>query len=187
MICFQYWDKGIESMSPMICYIYEHNLQMSEIYGFELVLISDKNVSEYIDVPTKYWKLAHNFKSDIVRFFILHKYGGIWLDTDIIILKNLNETFHVFEQSDYFVMLDTEYGKNIGCASIFMKPNNICSDFCVKYIIRVLNSKRSMHWGCLGPDNAMALVKQFPKWVQINACDVAVSYTHLTLPTNREV
>ena len=131
--CFVYWDNGYENMSPIIKFIYEHNLKMSKIYNFNLILIDDKNVKNYIDLPPKYFDIAYNFKSGIVRFYILHKSGGIWLDTDVIIIKNLNILYNSLEESDKLCILDCEHGTKIGCCTLVMKKKSICTKFCTDY------------------------------------------------------
>lgn len=98
-----------------------------------MVLINDDNVKNYIDIHNRFFELKSNFKSDIIRYFVLHKYGGIWLDADIIIIKNLNEIYNEFLKTKYSCMLDVEYDKVIGCASIFMKKNTKCSKLILHY------------------------------------------------------
>ena len=38
-------------------------------------------------VEASSWPVSHT--SDLARFALLHKYGGIWLDTDVISIKQL--------------------------------------------------------------------------------------------------
>ena len=155
--CYIYWDKGLDKMPCMIKYIYEHNIKMSIKYNFNIILLTDNNINDYIDFPTDRYNLRSNFKSDIIRFYILNKYGGIWLDTDILILKDLNEQYDTFLSEDKDMQLEVEFDNKIGCCSIFMKKNTICSLKCVEYIKLLLNTKKEFDcikdWNLLGPDN----------------------------------
>jgi len=170
--CYFYWDKGIDNMPLMIKYIYEHNVSISLNYNFNLVLLTDENIKQYIDIPDRYYNLESNFKSDIIRYFILDKFGGIWLDTDIIIIKNLNELYSTFIESDYMVMVDVEYTNCIGCASLFMKKNTICSKYCVDYINNYLNSNKPLKWVSIGPTTILLLNNKYNKYIKINNYDI---------------
>ncbi len=57
-------------------------------------------------------KKKYAFASDIVRLFAVHKYGGIYLDTDVQILKKFDDLLHL----PYFAGLEH---KNIMEAAIF--------------------------------------------------------------------
>ena len=170
--CFIYWDNGIERMPPMIKYIYEHNLYTSLKYNFNLVLISDDNITKYIDIHNRFFELKSNFKSDIIRYNILHKYGGIWLDTDVIILKNLNEIYNNFLETKYMCILDIEYDNSIGCASIFMKENTICSKYCVDFVNNYLDSNKPLEWESIGPNTVRNLYNEYPDLIKLNSYNI---------------
>jgi len=162
-----YWDKGIEAMPPMLRSIYNHNLNMSNLYGFNICLLTDNNINEYTYLPPKFNSLAPNFKSDIIRFFVLHKYGGIWLDTDVIITKDMNILYNSFIHSGKDVILDVEFGSKLGCASIVMRSRTDCSRFAVKYIMNQL-AKPLLKWEDIGPHNVESMYKTYPQKMIIN-------------------
>lgn len=170
--CFIYWDKGIEKMPHMIKYIYEHNQYISLKYNFNLVLITDNNVKKYIGLHNKFSKLTPKFKSYIIRFYLLHKYGGIWLDTDVIILKNLNEIYNNFLESKYMCMLDSDSNKTIGCASIFMKKNTVCSEFCVNFVNNYLDSNKLLNCECIGSNIVTKLYHKYRESIKLNTYDI---------------
>lgn len=158
--CFQYWNTGIDGMPPMIRYIYEHNKKISIHYAFDLILLTDSNITDYINPHPRFYDLAPNFKSDIVRYTILNKYGGIWLDTDIIIIKDLNILYKKFLNSSYDLIIDneTQY-EEPGCASLCMKPNTSVSNFCKNYVTEYLDSNKPLVWGEIGPITIHSLLK----------------------------
>jgi len=134
-------------MPKMIRKIYEHNVRICKKYNINLVLINDDNVYNYI-VPHKRFKhLAYNFKSDIVRYYILDKYGGFWFDTDVIIIKDINK----IQINNIECMLDVEYDINIGCASLYIKKESKCSKYCIDYINNILDTRINLDWGDIGP------------------------------------
>lgn len=188
---FQYWDKGIGNMPEMIRYIYDHNLALSKHYGFELIVIDTKNINDHIQPIDGFFALPGNFQSDIVRFFALHRYGGIWLDSDVVIINDLGEYFAEFSKTNYDIMLDVELEEIVGSASLLAKKDTICTNFCVQYIkkkqksilvwpsrslltrlklkLNLTNfSNRPLKWGDLGPENVKKLRRNYPDRVQIN-------------------
>ena len=92
---FQYWDSGFDGMPDFIKTIYKHNFDICEKNNVRLVLITDENITDYITPHPRFKSLAHNHKSDMTRYYVLHKYGGFWLDTDVIIIKDLNILFDI--------------------------------------------------------------------------------------------
>jgi mannosyltransferase OCH1-like enzyme len=167
--CF--WDKGYDYMPPMIKYIYDHNIIISKKYNFNYILVTDENVSNYFNIPVKFYSLASNFKSDIVRYFILHKYGGIWLDSDIIIIKDLNILFDNFKKTNKWMMLDVEFNKQIGCASLVVLENTPASLEAVNNIEILLNNNKSLSWGDLGPVNITNVYNKYANNIILNNHD----------------
>lgn len=54
------------------------------------------------NVYRSYWPAVH--LADVIRMLILYKYGGIYLDSDVIVMKSFRELHPVFissEESDF--------------------------------------------------------------------------------------
>jgi hypothetical protein len=169
--CFCYWDKGYEKMPDMIKYIYNHNVSISKKYNFEIVLITDENVNKYINVPPMFNNLEPNYKSDIVRIYCLHKYGGFWVDTDVIIIKDLNKPWNNMVSNERHAILDIELNSKIGCATMAMLANSKTSRFCFNYINVLLEShdmQKNIKWDFLGPANVKLLYLTMPEQIILN-------------------
>lgn len=164
---FQYWGQGYEKMPKMIKTIYEHNKGICEKFNLELILINDKNVKEYIEPPERFFKLAYNFKSDIIRYFCLHKYGGFWFDTDVIIIKDLNLIVDNLDNK-FEVIVDIETETKLGCASLYFKKDTILSKFCVDRINRIIKNSSELKWSILGPCTVVALYQKFKGNMLVN-------------------
>ena len=143
--CYTFWDD-LNNMPPLLKYIYDHNVKVSLYYNFKLILITNDNINDYVNVPERFWSLENEFKSEIVRFLILNKYGGIWLNPEIIIIKDLNKLYEEFINSNKKVMLSTEFEERISIHSIIMLPNTIYSNYCVNYMINILNTINNIMW-----------------------------------------
>ena len=163
---FQYWGQGYDMMPSFLKVIYKHNLNICIQNNIKLILIDDNNVNDYIKPHKRFDKLAYNHKSDIIRYYILHKYGGLWFDTDVIITKDLNILYESI--SGYECMLDVEYDNHIGCCSLFIKKHSSVSKFCVDYINNILDNKKDIEWGEIGPLTVTALYKKHKSIILLN-------------------
>ena len=181
---FTYWGQGYNNMSPMIKKIYEHNLQFCNNINVKFILIDDINVYDYFEPHKRYKSLAYNFKSDIIRYNVLNKYGGFWFDTDVIIIKNLINLFdHFIAQNNKDMILDIECnsdsdgtlsvdGVKLGCASIATKKNSVCSNFCVEYVNNFLDKNTNLSWNDIGPTTVTELYLKHIDRLIINKYEV---------------
>ena len=62
--------------------------------GYNVVLITDKNVQQYVqNIPSCFTKLCPAHQADFVRVNVICDYGGIWLDSDTLVVDSLDELF----------------------------------------------------------------------------------------------
>lgn len=70
--------------------------------GYQLVLITPETVPQYF--PAQVWDkikgvfsdLSPNHQSDVLRVYAVLKYGGIYLDSDTLVMEALDSLFDVF-------------------------------------------------------------------------------------------
>lgn len=141
-----------------------------------VVLVTDKNISEYIDVVcTKH--LTHIAqKVDYYRAKLLYIRGGIWCDIDTIMLQNLDDEWNKFIDSGKEVCVSTsELGNNknpnVCIAYLIAKKNNIIFKKWVEECETLLASRKKISWADLGgkllgriivDNNYNSLVYSFP-------------------------
>jgi len=94
---FTYWDYANEPR-PLVKLNVQSWLAHAPL-GTELVLVNESNFHTLIpDVPPQLFKLPYAAcKSDVVRAAVLYHHGGLYLDTDFIVMKSLR---HVFAKLD---------------------------------------------------------------------------------------
>ena len=66
---------------------------------FKIIILDSSNINKYIDKPLVN-KVNPNFKQ-YIKIYTLYKYGGLWIDLDFIILKNLSSFYNKLEDFDF--------------------------------------------------------------------------------------
>lgn len=83
------WWQGEQKMPEIINICYHSIIAVSE--GCKLCLITKENVGKYLNIPIHIWKKYEQGiipiaqLSDIIRFGLLSRYGGIWIDSTTLI------------------------------------------------------------------------------------------------------
>lgn len=102
-----------------------------KLIGYEIIEWNEKNFdincNDYVRQAYEARKFA--FVSDYVRVHVLYKYGGIYLDTDVEILKSLDEflfhdSFWGFEEKNYIATSTIGAAKNNKLIKVFLDSYN---------------------------------------------------------------
>ena len=153
-IIWQYWHQGENNVPDLIkkCLAsvnkYENNKK--------ICVLSFDTVKNYVEIPQKYYELVNEKKipiaifSDIVRLYLLEKFGGMWIDATVMltdkipeqiwdsdfctIQKNIDEDVQENRMSCYFIRAKK------GCANIKCIKNSIENywkenDFLINYFM----------------------------------------------------
>ena len=90
---FVYWANGFNDLPPIVDLCLK-NLK-TYFFDYDIHLVDDKNLSKYIQLDQNILTLykssfitVQTF-SDIIRFNLLYKYGGIWCDATLLFLEKL--------------------------------------------------------------------------------------------------
>jgi hypothetical protein len=96
---YLYWvGKEYKLISILRNLIYLHSTNGK---GYNVILITDKNIKDYIkNIPDYFSKLCPSHQADFVRVNVICDYGGIWLDSDTLVLNSLDSLFHFIESKD---------------------------------------------------------------------------------------
>lgn len=90
------------------------------LFGYEIKKWDETNLPlEFTFVKEMYKRKRWAFVSDYLRFWILKEYGGIYLDTDMEVLKNLDR----FSGDNFFAGKTSSDGF-ISCGIIGSKPHH---------------------------------------------------------------
>lgn len=135
------WFQGMES-APLIVKKCVQSIK-NNLPEAEIVIIDENNYRKYVDLP-KYIIEKYNKKiitrthfSDILRFALLHKYGGMWIDATVFCTGN--SEYKYITANDFFTYQDGWFNKdtiNMGSWLIFSKPNNKLVNYTLKLLFK---------------------------------------------------
>lgn len=100
---FLYWiGKEYKLISILRTLIY---LNSTNGVGYNVILITHKNIHDYVDnIPKDFYNLQPAHQADFVRVHVICDYGGIWLDSDTIVLDSLDSLFDIIDAKDGFLI-----------------------------------------------------------------------------------
>ncbi len=104
---WQLWLQGKENMPPIVKFCTESIIKQNP--DRNIILVTNKNLSEYVTLPEhiikKYNKgiISHTHYSDIIRLFLLCKYGGTWIDSTVYMTDKMPK---FILESEFFVPKD---------------------------------------------------------------------------------
>ncbi|MCL9676796.1 capsular polysaccharide synthesis protein [Acinetobacter sp. ACZLY 512] len=81
--------------------------------GFEVILLNNVTVNQYIDLPQLSQKILLAQKADLIRLELLSKYGGIWMDATVFLTRNIDWILKKIEYHDAFMFYSDECTSNI--------------------------------------------------------------------------
>ncbi len=98
-IIWQYWET--RTFKPLfVDELYKIAKKNSNI---EVIRVTPETISQYIpDLPEEILKieeLAH--KADMIRALLIYHHGGMWLDSDAIVLTDLNWMFDLLSEYEF--------------------------------------------------------------------------------------
>ena len=145
---FIYWT-GIEykliNILRNIIYLYS-----TKGKGYNVHYITDKNVNEYISqIPSYFNTLLPAHKADFIRVNVICDYGGIWLDSDTLVMDNLESLIDIFDTKNGFFIKENN---TILWNGIFgSKPNTQVMLEWKQTMLSILNSKQhNIEWAEIG-------------------------------------
>lgn len=110
-----FWAQGFDNAPELIKLCINSIKRNCNDWNFHLLSLS--NVKEYIDLPSFIWRKLNNTSitltefSDILRFALLNKYGGLWIDATTFVTKQIS----ISDTSKYWTT--KLYEKEIECVS----------------------------------------------------------------------
>lgn len=125
-IIWQYWHQGTKE-APKI--IKKCLLSVKEqMKGYKQIVLDYNSIKNYVELPDRYYRLLEDKKmkiahfSDVLRVYLLEKYGGTWIDSTIYLTDKIpdeimNSNFCILQKD----ILSDLSGNNNSCFFIHNK------------------------------------------------------------------
>lgn len=110
-----FWWQGIENAPDVIKICYRSLLKNYDSSSQKINLIDSTNFKKFVDIPEYIIKkfndgiISVTHLSDLIRFMILYKNGGLWADASIFFTKPIDNK--IFEK-DFFTMKNPDAKEN---------------------------------------------------------------------------
>lgn len=147
LICIYYYDKSKKPKKPesfqnikypRIVWVYWENINRSTYPTYiklcidtmkkhlgskhSLIILNDKNIKEYLpNLRDDFKNLKTAQKVDYYRIALLKKYGGLWIDADIIVMRDFDEIFDKIDEGNDYVGFGCT-GRQ--CSDGYFRPSN---------------------------------------------------------------
>jgi hypothetical protein len=144
LLCIYYFDKHYKYESfenikyPRIVWVYWENINRSTYPTYiklcidtmkkhlgtkhNLIILNEKNIRDYLpDLRDDFKNLKTAQKVDYYRIALLKKYGGLWIDADIIVMRDFDEIFDKIDEGYDYVGFGCTGGQ---CSNGYFRPSN---------------------------------------------------------------
>jgi hypothetical protein len=120
-ILWMYWENIGGKTKPVYLDMCYKTVQKYCVNDFKIILVDNINVNKYLpNLRNDIAKLPIALKVDYIRLKLLHTYGGLWLDQDLIVLKSLKTFTDKLKDFDFVGFCCT----GIRCNNGYMRPSN---------------------------------------------------------------
>lgn len=154
-----YWDNISPATEPpayiQLCHetIRKHCRE-----DFDIHLVTTANVKQFLpDISDSFFNIAQvNNKSNYLRYMLLREYGGIWLDSDLILFQSLKPTLDLLKDGVDLVATASptlKYGEP-ECGFLLSTQRGDVISKAVALIEHAFSLHPSGHifkWGSMGP------------------------------------
>ena len=101
-IIWLYWENKPGNTMPVYLDLCIDTIKYHCVKDFRIILLNEKTVYDYLpNLRKDLNKLLIAQKSDYIRIKLLYEYGGVWLDTDTIVMRNLAPIMKKLENYDF--------------------------------------------------------------------------------------
>lgn len=119
-----YWDSLDSNITYPFIQLCHETVYKNCSKNFNIILLNKDNIMKYLPELSEYKdkldKLIIAHKVDIYRIMLLYKYGGIYIDSDTIVMKDLSDIIDKLKTFDFVGFGCTGYI----CKDGYGKPSN---------------------------------------------------------------
>jgi mannosyltransferase OCH1-like enzyme len=171
---WMYWDNPTDRTSPPdyieLCW---ESIRKHCETDFDVHIVTTENVKQFLpNISDDFFQIAQiNNKSNFLRYTLLKEYGGIWLDSDLVLFRSLKPLLNLFKtdtpglETSIDLVATASPGLNYGepeCGFLLSKKNGVIIKKAAALINHALNLHPPGHifkWGSMGPGIIRQAVK----------------------------
>lgn len=117
---------------------------------YKFHLITPENINSYVkNIPDYFYELLPAHQADFVRINVICDNGGLWLDSDVLVIDSLDSIFDTIEKNDGFFI---KQNNEVLCNGVFgsKKNTDLMIDWKFKSL-EILNAKKNkIYWEEIG-------------------------------------
>lgn len=162
-----YWDNPPSQIeAPAYIQLCRKTIYRYCAKDFDIHLITTANVKQFLpNIPSSFFQIAQiNNKSNYLRYMLLREYGGIWLDSDLVLFQSLKPMLELLNDEVDLVATASptlNYGEP-ECGFLLSTKGGTVITKAVSIIDYAIKLQRPGHiftWGSLGPKTIREAVK----------------------------
>lgn len=158
---FVYWTGKKYSLIEILYNIMKIHSNNNKNYNVHF--INDENIKSYIDnLPDYFNKLEPAHKADYLRVMLIYEYGGIWLDSDTLVMDNLQSLFDLFNTYDGFFIKENN---NILCNGVFgSNPKTKLMAEWKTQLLQKIGNNINIEWAEIGNNMLEQIYNENPQY-----------------------
>lgn len=162
MHLFTYWETLKGTSKPGYINVCEETITKHCSKHFTVNHITPKNLKKFLpNLNERIYDIRYNrnpshtatARSNYIRAALLKEHGGVWLDSDTLVLRDFEEIHHALSilKKDFVYSFQTAYKKRyIGACFMGSKKNGKVITGYIDILDRLIKNKRQFRWGELG-------------------------------------
>jgi inositol phosphorylceramide mannosyltransferase catalytic subunit len=123
--------------------------------GWKYMLWDDKAVNDFDMINRDAYnnENTYNGKSDILRYELIYKYGGIYIDADTILLnnKNLNDLIKNTNNLGFFAAMENKERSVLATGVVGSSKNNLISLYIINALREISSNCNVLAYKSVGP------------------------------------
>tara|TARA_Y100000389_G_scaffold152362_1_gene152333 strand:+ start:5595 stop:6488 length:894 start_codon:yes stop_codon:yes gene_type:complete len=147
-----YWENKYQHKKPSYIELC-HKTVKRNCSDMIVRILDEKTVLDYLPNLRDLSKLSIPHKADYIRLALLSKYGGVWLDSDVIVFKTLRTFIEYLKKYDFVGFgchdLDCRIKKNgrpkPANWTMISRKNGVLVTRCLKQVDTLLDKKLNMN------------------------------------------
>lgn len=142
--------------------------------GYKVNLITQSNINEYIEeLPEYFNELCPANQADYIRVIVICKFGGIWLDSDTLVMESLDSLFKLVNDKNGFFIKENN---TILWNGVFgSKKNTPLMLEWKQRMLNILEKNVKIHWTEIGNSLLQSIYNQnsdfYDGYEIFNGCD----------------